>query len=305
MRLAQIAALLLATTALPAAAQQTPAGMDGRVGKLEKEMRAVQRKVFPNAKNDYFEPEIVPDNPDAAATGTPATSPITDLTGRVDALEREMARMTGQLEQNNFKLRQLEDMINKAKADTEFRLNTLEGGAPAVAAGAAAAATGPGKPFPPVASTSPAPVVAPAPVPSPAPAPVASTGDPIEDSYMAAYRLWEAKKYPEAATALKAFVAKNPKHKRASFAQNLLGRTYLDDGKPAMAAEAFYANYQKMPRGERAPDSLYYLGQSLTQLKKPAEACKVYDELEDVYGATLSVTLKDRVKKGRTDAKCG
>ena len=80
---------------------------------------------------------------------------------------------------------------------------------------------------------------------------------------MAGYRLWEAKRYSEAVTTLRGVVTKYPNHKRASFAQNLLGRAYLDDGKPAAAAEAFYANYQKMPRGERAPDSLYYLGQAL------------------------------------------
>jgi TolA-binding protein len=84
----------------------------------------------------------------------------------------------------------------------------------------------------------------------------------------------------------------------------LLGRAYLDEGKPALAAEVFYANYQKMPRGERAPDSLYFLSQSLVQLGKPKEACRVYGELEDVYGATLSSTLRDRVAKGRADAKC-
>jgi TolA-binding protein len=99
-------------------------------------------------------------------------------------------------------------------------------------------------------------------------------------------------------------VAKYPSHKRASYAQNLMGRAYLDDGKPAMAAEAFYSNYQKMPRGDRAPDSLYYLGQALMQLKKPAEACKVYEELQDVYGATIAEPLKSRITKGRTDAKC-
>ena len=60
-----------------------------------------------------------------------------------------------------------------------------------------------------------------------------------------------------------------------------------------------------MHKGERAPDSLYYLGQALVQLKKPAEACKVYDELQDVYGATLTDGLKTRVAKGRADAKCG
>jgi len=299
MRLALIAALFLAGTALaPATAQQTNPALGSRVDKLEKEMRAVQRKVFPGASPQYFEPEIAPPQAPPTPEGIPATSPVADLGARVDTLEKELARLTGEMEQNSFKLRQIEETMAKFKGDAEFRLNALEGGAPAGAT----------LTVPPAAAPAPAPAAA---VPKPAPAappaaarPTAPSGDPAEDGYLAGYRLWEARKYADAAAVLKDVVAKYPKHKRASYAQNLLGRAYLDDGKPAMAAEAFYANYQKMPRGERAADSLYYLGQALVQLKKPVEACKVYEELQDVYGATLNEALKARVAKGRTDAKC-
>jgi TolA-binding protein len=303
MRLALIAALFLASA--PAAAQQADPSVGGRVTKLEKEMRAVQRKVFPGANPEYFDPEIASPQAPAAPAGTPATSPLADLGARVDTLEQELARITGQIEQNSFKLRQLEDAMNKFKGDSEFRLNTLEGGAPPAGATLTPprAMPAPSPPLPPAPAPGPPPLSTPKPAPAASP-PVASAGDPGEDAYMAGYRLWEAKKYPEAEAALKAVVTKYPKHKRASYAQNLLGRTYLDEGKPAMAAEAFYANYQKMPRGERAPDSLYFLGQALVQLKKPAEACKVYDELQDVYGATIAEPLKSRVVKGRADARC-
>ena len=111
------------------------------------------------------------------------------------------------------------------------------------------------------------------------------TGDAAEDGYTYGYRLWTAKLYPEAATALKPVADKYPKHRRASFAQNLLGRAYLDDGKPSLASLAFYDSYKKFPDGERAPDSLFYLAQALVKLKKPAaDVCKVYAELTDVYG---------------------
>src|SRR3546814_8465018 len=71
-----------------------------------------------------------------------------------------------------------------------------------------------------------------------------------------------------------------------------------------MAVEAVYANYQNNPRGDRAPDSLYWLGQALMKLDKPQEACKVYGELTDVYGAKMSATLKDQAAKARVAAKC-
>ena len=105
-------------------------------------------------------------------------------------------------------------------------------------------------------------------------------------------------------TALKKVVADYPKSRRASYAQNLIGRAYLDDGKPSLASIAFYDNYKKFPDGERAPDSLYYLGSALVKLDKAADACKVYGELVDVYGATISAKMKADVAKARVAAKC-
>ena len=121
---------------------------------------------------------------------------------------------------------------------------------------------------------------------------------------MAGYKLWTQKKYAQAETTLAAVAKKYPRHRRASYAQNLLGRAYLDDGQPARAAEAFAANYQTNPRGERAPESLYYLGQSLMALKKPADACRVYDELASAYPDKVEGALKARVTAARADAKC-
>jgi TolA-binding protein len=308
-----LVALLLASAALPLtgpAVAADPPAVSTRVDRLEKQMKAVQRKVFPGGSPEFFEPEIAPQAAPVTPDGTPATTPLQDLNSRVSALESELSNITGQIEQNNFKVRQLEENFNKLKAQFD-----TSGGAPAGGAGLPPPGTPPFGSVTPVPTGKGAPVATPTvPLkppavsdagPSIAPVPPApSTGDPGEDAYMAGYRLWADKKYPEAEAALKAVVDKYPKHKRASYAQNLLGRAYLDEGKPAMAAEIFYANYQKNPRGERAPDSLFFLGQSLMQLKKPKEACRVYDELRDVYGATMVASLKDKTTKARTDAGC-
>jgi len=331
MRRALTAVLLaLAAAGTPSFAQSSQPAVGQRVDRLEREMRAVQRKVFPGGDQQYFEAEIAPPQASGPAPGNPATSAVSDLSARVDTLERELARLTGQAEQNAFKIRQLEEGLNRFKGDAEFRLNAIEGNGAAPPAGGAAVGSSSTRPTTtpapprdlPPRDSAPPPRATPSrdngtrdsgtrdssrddiPAPTPAPIEAASSGDPGEDAYMAGYRLWEAKRYSEAEAALKQAVAKYPSHKRASYAQNLLGRAYLDDGKPAAAAEAFYANYQKMPRGDRAPDSLYFLGQSLVQLKKPADACKVYDELLDVYGEKISASLKSRVAQGRTDAKC-
>jgi TolA-binding protein len=296
MRFALTAALLMATTAAPVAAQDAIAP---RVDKLERQMKAVQRKVFPGGSQQYFEPEITPQAPAATPGGVPAGNPLSDLNARVTSLEQELARLTGLIEQHGFQVRQLEEQLNRFKGDAEFRLNALEGNPTAP----------PGKPAPPgAAAATPAPTPAPeAAAPAgPAPAKRPPSGDAGEDAYLAAYDFWAVKQYPQAEKGLRDFITKYPNHKRQTFARNLLGRTLLDSGQPAKAAQVLLDNYKTLPRGERAPDSLYYLGQSLMALKpaKAEQACEVYRELEDVYGTTIAGPLKERVAKAKTAAKC-
>ncbi|HTH29116.1 MAG TPA: hypothetical protein VL918_11680, partial [Sphingobium sp.] len=63
-------------------------------------------------------------------------------------------------------------------------------------------------------------------------------------------------------------------------------------------------NYKKRPNGDRAAESLAYLGEALIRIKKLPDACKVYEELDDVYGTTLSTSLRSMVDKARVRAKC-
>ena len=293
MRLTYRLIVLLAGVSFSGTVAAQSAGIDLRVGKLEKEMKAVQRTVFPQGVP--VQPESGAPVP-ATAAGSPATAPIADLTARIDALEKGLAALTGQIEQAGFRNGQQDEAIKRIEAHLATLNATTE---PAVAPPTAI------KP-PPAASKPPVVVTKPdaARKAMIASVEVPTSGDAAEDAYSYGFRLYTAKLYPEAQTKLKEFVAKYPAHLRYSYAQNLLGRAYYDEGKPALASVAFYDNYQKMPKGERAPESLYWLGQALTKLKKTTDACKVYDELQDVYGARLAPDLKAKATKGRADAKC-
>ena len=289
----KFAILLSATATTTATAFAQSAPLEGRVGKLEKEMKAVQRSVFPQGVP--VQPDIVPDT-SVTPAGNAATTPIADLSARVDALEKSFTTLTGQVEQLGQQNRLQDDAIKALQArDAQI----------ATAATAPVATPAFSTTPPTTASERPATTKAdPAHKAALAAVEMPATGDGAEDAYTYGYRLYAAKLYPEAQAKLKDFVAKYPTHRRASYAQNLLGRAYLDEGKPALASVAFYDNYQKMPKGERAPESLYWLGQSLTKLKKLPDACKVYDELSDVYGKTLTTSEKTRITTGRVDAKC-
>ncbi len=301
MRIALAAALAFAAFGFngTAMAQAQDGNVGQRVDKLEREMRAVQRKVFPGGAGMTVEPQIT-QQVDTTPPGVPATTPLADLTQRVAALESQIQMMTGQIEQNQYRMRQLEEAFGAYKAATDARMKALETPQPvadAMPTDGAVAASGDSATAPARASGDRAAKVAAVEKPS--------TGDAGEDLYLYGFRLWQAKLYPEAAKALEQYKAKYPTGKRASFARNLLGRTYLDDNRANLAAIALYENYTANPNGERAADSLYYLAQALVKLKKPAgEVCKVYDELNSVYGASLSAEMKAGVAKGRADQRC-
>lgn len=325
-------ALALATTALatPVAAQNsggqnsgtqaaaTPgAATETRLRKVEAEVRALQRKVFPDGAGKFFEPEIAP--PRTGTTTTPLAptgAPGAELIARIDAVEAALARATAQSE------------------ETANRMGKLEARLAALEAGAAAAATVDQVAATPPASATPAPAQAqvpargsitgtvsgntaamtaaatPAAKPSAARlAAVAAIEKPVssdkgEDEYLYGYRLWDAKFYPEAAQQLKATTEKYPRHKRISHARNLLGRAWLDDGKPGTAAQVFLQNYQADKAGERAPDSLLYLAVAMTRLKETQRACVALAEFAEVYPKEATGRLATQYGAAKGAVKC-
>ena len=321
-RFVAVLALALATTGPAASGAQAQSGVEGRVTKLESEMRAVQRKVFPGGgSGGYLQPQVEAPTMSEALPGTPATSAVADLASRVSSLESQLATLTGQVEQAIYRSRQVQDAFDAYRRATDARLKALEGAGPAPEAAPATAVDRATDDDAPVDTPATRPTTRPSGVTRPAatarpPAADGSraerlaaiarpdTGNETEDAYTYGYRLWSAKLYPEAQAQLKKAAAAGPSARRYSFAQNLLGRAYLDDSKPSLASMAFYDNYKKAPDGERAPESLYYLAQALQKLNKPADACKVYDELTDVYANKLGATLKANVASGRIAAKC-
>jgi TolA-binding protein len=265
-------------------------------------MRAVQRQVFPNGAGKFVEPEIPSQT--APAPTTSSTSATADLTARVDALEAQLATLTGQVELQGNGMRGLEGRLKAIETQMAAQAAPTEAVMPA-AAPAAAAVTLP-KPKPVVATGKPAVTAKPNPARIAAVAAVErpATGDMFEDGYTYGYRLWEAKFYPEAQATLEETLTKFPKHKRASYARKLLGRAWLDDKKPATAVKVFYDNYKTEPRGDRAPDSLFFLGSALTDLGKRAEACEAFGELERAYPDAVTSRLVERIAAGKTRAKC-
>ena len=299
-------AAIASVTTVAFAQRQAPPTPDQRIERLERQVQQMQRQVFPRGRPA----ETAGFADDPAAT----QSSVVTLGQRLDSLERQMADLVRQSEENGNRLRSLEAGLAQQKSEQDQRIAALEqrlaeaaAAVPGTAGPAAPATTTVPRPRP---TTTTPPVTTPpltAGSSSPAtggPAPVAAVVDEGEDAYTQGFRLWEAGQYDQAIAQLKSFTAAYPRHRRVSFANNLIGRALLDKGDARGAATALLANYRSNPAGERAPDSLFYLGQALMKLGQPGQACKAYAELDAVYGAKIRPDLKKLETEAKAQAQC-
>ncbi len=292
MLLRSLLLLTLALTPLAAASAREPVTPEQRIERLERQVRQVQKSVFPKGQ-----PADTAGFSDAPAATQEA---VTSLTNRLDAIERQMTDLIRTSEENTHRLGVMEADLARLRADNDSRFKAIEVGAggASVAAGSSDASPAPVIAPPPV-------IVAPKPVPISATLPAATSFEGSgEAAYVAGFDLWNAKHYDQAIAQLRAMASSFPGHRRVSWANNLVGRALLDKGQPRAAAEALLSNYRANPKGERAPDSLFYLGQSLVKLNQASQACKAYAELTDVYGATLRPALAAMVPAARAQAGC-
>ena len=319
-------ALVPAGLAVPARAQEATL-QELRMRQLEASVRALQAQVFAAGKGG------VPVAAPASAAPAPANGAMTDMLTRIDAIEAQIARLTAQNEELGNRLRQLEAKTAAAPAPAPQAGGDVAGAPAAAGAGASA----PAQLVPDKVAEKPAekpaeksvtagnlaamgaaPAAKPA-KPAPAPAPekpsaarVAAvkavvkpkTADAADDEYSYGFRLWEAKFYPEAQQQLKLYLDKYPKHAKASYGRNLIGRAYLDDGKPRDAAAWFLKNYQADAQGARAADSLLGLAQAMTQLKETSRACIALSEFATNYPAEAKGRLKAPFDTTRAGVTC-
>ena len=307
------AALALSVPARAPLWAQASSNTEVRIGKVEAEVAALQRAVFPGSDGRFF-PQLSSAQAAKAQPGSPASAPSSDMLVRMDAIEGQVARLTAQVEEDHNRVEKL-----------DARLAALEAGTkPPVAAGSTTTSS--------IGSSSTdsnlaAMGAAPKPVPASAAAksavkpaaggdaaakrvaavravPKTKTKDAGEDEYSYGFHLWEAKFYPESGQQLKMFLQKYPKHPRTSYARNLLGRDYLDDNNAHEAAGWFLQNYKLEPKGDRAPDSLLYLAESMRQLGDTARGCVAIKQFAGAFPAEAVGRLKGQYDATSTGLKC-
>ncbi len=242
-------------------------------------------------------------------TGAPSAAGISDQTPilqRIDLMEQELRRVTGQVERVEFEIRQIvADGTNRID-DLNFRLTELEGGdimalpeTPALGSGETTAA---------VATAVVRPVVRPrnqAQTPS-----VVETSLPIETptqdilgqsnapetegemfaDAMDAYRLGE---YRTASEKFAVLLDEHPNGPMASDAAFWRGEALAGQGEWNLAARSYLNSFSGAPQGAKAPEALYRLGVSLGRLGQTEEACLTLAEVGNRYPSVSPAILQN------------
>jgi tol-pal system protein YbgF len=241
----------------------------------------------------------------AQATVAPGATAQLEL--RLSALEEEIRRMTGKIEEAQNAAEQVDAKLKNLQEDTEFRLNRLEQAAGVLAGGAPAAGAGAAPATPPPAATAAA-------TPTPAVPPPAAGGNPGGPSpassspaaltaYDKALGSLRRGEYEQAEGELKSFIAAFGSDKLAGNAQYWLGETYYVRGNYDLAAKAFLDGIKAYPGSAKAPDSFLKLGMSLIQMNQKDKGCQVLAELPTRY-SDASQTIKSRADRERKAAGC-
>lgn len=254
--------------------------------------------------------------------GDPASAASTEI--RMQEMEKEIRKLTGQIEEQDYKIRQLEEELQRATGDLGVRVRELEGG------GNGGLPEGsPGYPSPvyppsdrPYSEYSPPadqgiPPGAEQDVPQsmtrPEQRPASSfqyqppEGKPLgtlsasesigqQDTaavaYERAFSLLKASDFDAAEVEFSRFINDYPDHVLMPNAKYWYGETFYVRGNYEKSARLFAEGYRLYPKGAKAPDNLLKLGMSLAGLGKKDDACVALAQLEKEYAGSAGPVLR-------------
>jgi tol-pal system protein YbgF len=234
-----------------------------------------------------------------------------DLLNRITELQTEVQSLRNQVEQQNFKLQELEKRGRDQYVDLDARLARLEGGQSGAGAplmdpeatppvsGAASPASGsmqnPGQPVfkDPVvqAPIDAAPETAPA--TSAGPGVIESTANPADERalYESAFDSLKEGRYAEAARRFQGFLDQYPNGEYAPNAQYWLGESYYVTQNYQIALESFQRLLSQFPSSTKSPDALLKVGYCHYELKQWPQAESTLNQVVQQYPDTTVARL--------------
>lgn len=201
---------------------------------------------------------------------------------RLNALEDEISRLTGQIERLEHAVRTHNDNAKKKLEDLEYRIIELEGGDPSILfqndgssdQGSLAPSGG----------TS----VAAAPSGGQSLGVLTTPATPGGGDFQSGVAAAQAGRYGEAISVLGAFVSANPDSPLAGDANYWMGESYFAQGQYQNAANRYLDAASLYPTSAKAPESLVRLGVSLNLMGKRDVACSTFREVRVQYPGTTA-----------------
>ena len=229
---------------------------------------------------------------------------------RFQQLEKEIRRLTGHVEEQDYEIRRLREELAKVTGDLEVRVRDVEQGvsrsgssfsSPSFDSGSLAV---PDSDLPSQnvvqsqqSSSSfqyqpPGDGQALGTINASAGDSGVSSSDPAVRAYEDAYSFIKDRDFNRAEQAFAGFIESHPDHSLISNAKYWYGETFYVRGNNEKAARIFAEGYQKFPKGPKAADNLLKLGMALTGMGKKDEACIAYKQLKKDYARSSAPVLK-------------
>ena len=261
--------------------QLAHADLDDRVGRLERTLELLQRKMLSNGASSPL--------PTGAPTATMGTSaPDASFELRLSTIEEQIRDLQGMIERIEYRQQRQEVELQKMAEDIEFRLQQLEPAAiPSTASGVSAETIG---------------TATEAVKQAHATAEAGGHGS-SREHYDEAFKLLGAGEYAQAADSFTSFIATYKNDALIGNAYYWLGETYYVRGDYVRAAEQFRLGFEAMPKGPKANDNLLKLAMSLSQIQKEKEACVVLKQLVKPSDS-ISATIRRRASAESDRISC-
>ena len=241
----------------------TDSSLNKRLKKIEKQLKAVQRKVFKPGSKFQGQKEA----PISGSAVTGGNVRFADMETRIAQLETQLRQLTGRIEESNYQADQLKQKMDRLARDYEFRLAELE------KAGPRSGTTE--KPAAPSGVT-----------PKSTGADILPAGS-EKQQYSYAQKLVTKGQYAKAEKALSVFLKRYPKGALAGNAQYWIGQTYYVRKMYTKATRAFLEGYNNYPKSPKAAAFLLKIGMSLNAMGEKTDACDAYRELASRFPASL------------------
>ena len=232
--------------------------------------------------------------PSRAQSSYNDSSSVAAMEVRFQQMEKEIRRLTGQVEEQNYEIRRLRAELDKIQGDVSVRFNDLKNGS---SVSATAPAAGQVDIIMPEqsgvsANSNILGTISTSQNTDGAGQSLGVTPDAASHAYEYAYSLVKARNFARAEVELAKFIKNHPDHSLVSNAKYWYGETFYVRKDYEKAARVFAEGYQQFPKGSKADSNLLKLGMSLSGMGKNEDACVAYKQLKSDYAGASSPVVK-------------